>query len=115
MLTKFSQQEGTEEELLRAMEMVEAEDDLGKDETLTEGQVKLDNEIVDKIIIDRSMEPQMGVCEHKKKKKQESWGPVLVERHRRVQDKGGSMMHKAMALKQKRNLEQVKGNPFSVL
>jgi hypothetical protein len=56
----------------------------------------------------------MGICEHKKKKKQEAWGHVLVERPRKVQDKGGSMMQKAMALKKKRNLE-VKGNSLSVL
>jgi hypothetical protein len=56
----------------------------------------------------------MGICEHKKKKKQEACGPVLVERPRKVQDKGGSMMQKAMTLKKKRNLE-VKGNSFSVL
>jgi hypothetical protein len=57
MLNNFSQQEGTGEELLRAMEMVEEEDDLGKHETLIEGQMELDNETVDKIIIARSMEP----------------------------------------------------------
>jgi hypothetical protein len=57
MLNNFSQQEGTVEELLRAMEMVEEEDDLGKHETLIEGQMELDNETVDKIIIARSMEP----------------------------------------------------------
>jgi hypothetical protein len=40
---------------------------------------------------------------------------VLVERKRRGQNQGGSMMQKAMELKRKRNLEPVKGNRFAAL
>jgi hypothetical protein len=38
-----------------------------------------------------------------------------VERQRRRQDNGGSMMQKAMKLNKKKNLDSLKGNPFSVL
>jgi hypothetical protein len=39
-------------------------------------------------------------------------GPVMVERKRRGQNHGGSMMQKVIELKKKKNLEAVKGNKF---
>jgi hypothetical protein len=40
---------------------------------------------------------------------------VLVERKRRSQNNGGSMMQKAMELKKKKNLEHIKGNKIDTL
>jgi hypothetical protein len=54
-----------------------------------------------------------------KKQQAEAWAgeefPVLVEKNRRSSKTGGSMLQKAMELKQKKNLDQNKGNSFSVL
>jgi hypothetical protein len=40
---------------------------------------------------------------------------VLVERQRRGQNQGGSMMQRAMKLKKRKNLEPTKGNRFDIL
>jgi hypothetical protein len=57
----------------------------------------------------------MGLCQNGKKAKENKWGPTLVERQRRTKNNGGTMLEKAMNLKQRKNLESVKGNSFSVL
>jgi hypothetical protein len=51
---------------------------------------------------------------NKRKSKGESWDPILVDRPRRKQNSGGTMLEKAMELKMRRN-EPLKGNSFVVL
>jgi hypothetical protein len=42
-------------------------------------------------------------------------GPTLVDRSRRKQNDGTSMLHKAMKLKKRKNLDSRRGNSFSAL
>jgi hypothetical protein len=51
----------------------------------------------------------------KKRTKDPSWGPMLVERQRRGQNQGGSVLQRAMELKKMKNLEPTKGNIFHIL
>jgi hypothetical protein len=51
----------------------------------------------------------------KGKSKGSKWGPVLVERQRRSQNCGETMLQKAMGIKKKKNLEPLKGNSFAPL
>jgi hypothetical protein len=73
----------------------------------------INKEIVDIIVAAR--ETKLGKAENKRKPKEEQWGPMLVERQRRRQDKGVPIMQKAIELKKRKNLECDKGNPFSIL
>jgi hypothetical protein len=50
-----------------------------------------------------------------KKREEEKWGPVLVDRPRRSKNIGETVMQKAMLIKQKKNLEVTKGNSFATL
>jgi hypothetical protein len=75
---------------------------------------ELSKEVVEKITEDRGNVLMMGRCDTKKRT-QADWGLVLVERQRRRQDNGIPVLQRAMKLKQKKNLEQVKGNPFESL
>jgi hypothetical protein len=54
-------------------------------------------------------------CEKKKRDKSDQWGHVLVERQRRVQNDGVTMLQKAMKLKEEKNLGTLKGNSFASL
>jgi hypothetical protein len=71
---------------------------------------------VEQVIKVREGDHMMGVCEGKRKTKETKWGPVLVERQRRYQNQGDSMLQRATNLKKKKkNLEPVKGNRFASL
>jgi hypothetical protein len=63
----------------------------------------------------KRMQTGLNPCDNKRKKRKEAWGSVLVERQRRNFNQGGSMLQKAMRLKQKKNLDTLRGNSFAAL
>jgi hypothetical protein len=75
---------------------------------------KLPNEVVLNLEAERKEVPGFGPCANKKKMKANKWGLILVERNKRNQNTKGSMMQKAMELKQKNKLE-ITGNTFVAL
>jgi hypothetical protein len=83
-----------------------ADENLGERSELTKDVVKQMEEA-------KLMELRMGLCENGPKATK--WGSALVERQRRTKNNGGTMLQKAMELKQRKNLEHVKGNTFSML
>jgi hypothetical protein len=100
-------------DLLKAMEQSDGE--LGLSETKDEEMMGLNPKVAKQIKMAREKGLNMGVCGNVKKQKKPTWGPVLVERKRRVQDQGGTIFEKAVNLKKKKNLEMVKGNKFAPL
>jgi hypothetical protein len=98
--------------LLRSMEVLDDEMKLAE-ECLRE-QSELSEELVKKLENAKQKEPRIGLCQNGKKAKENKWRPTLVERQRRTKNNGDTMLHKAMNLKQRKNLD-VKGNSFSVL
>jgi hypothetical protein len=100
-------------DLLKAME--HSDEEMEDSETEMEERKELSSKVVDKIICAREKEPRMGLCDQGKLPKQADWGPVLVERKRRGNNHGESMLQKAMNLKKKKNLEPLKGNSFAPL
>jgi hypothetical protein len=67
--------------LLMAMEVLDEEmEDVGGE---VEDLVVLDLQTVEKLETTRTNQPRMGACENKRRSKEETWGPVLVERQRR--------------------------------
>jgi hypothetical protein len=97
--------------LLQSMEVLDEEMKV-TDEGLGE-QCELNREMVSQMEDFKKKEPRMGLCDQGSKKPR--WGPTLVERQRRTRNNGGTMLQKVMELKQKKNLEPIKGNSFSVL
>lgn len=89
-------------------EIEDGEENLGE-------QTELPRELVLKLEWEREEQPMMRPPGNKKQAKESPWGPVLVERQRRNQNKEGSMLQKAMELKQKRNLEPIRGNSSATL
>lgn len=109
-------QDGVEDlegiKILQDMELeMEPEED---SETKHEEQVEQRKEVVDGIESARNDLLQLKPC---KKKEEKRWGPTLVERKRRYQNDGLTVMQKAMSLKQQKNLDtkHVKGNHFAAL
>jgi predicted GNAT family N-acyltransferase len=98
-------------DLLKAMEQSVDEEFLDQED---EKNGLLSKEVVDNLSRIRENKLCMELCD-KKKSREPAWGPVLVERKRRGQNLGGSMMQRAMELKKRKNLEPVKGNKFDVL
>jgi hypothetical protein len=79
-----------------------------------EGQ-ELSKETVTAIQVAREIDSKLIGKPKNRRSKEKNWGPVLVERNRRRQNDGTSMMQTAMELKKRKNLEPMKGNPFSAL
>lgn len=81
---------------------------------MQEEQIELSNQVVAAIESARSDIDQLNPCQNKREKK---WGRTLVERKRRHQNDGLTVMQKAMSLNQEKNLEvqPVKGNYFAAL
>jgi hypothetical protein len=94
------------------MELLEDEVEMsaGKEDD----QDVLSEEMVSALESARMFNGGMKPCNNKSKPKAEHWGPILVDRERRKDD-GTKVLQKAMALKQKKNLEPLKGNSFSIL
>jgi hypothetical protein len=78
-----------------------------------EGREELNAEVVATIEVMRSWDQKLVDCVNKRKVKEESWGPTLVERQRRRPNNGTNVMQRAMELK--KNLEPLKGNAFATL
>jgi hypothetical protein len=99
--------------------MLESLPDVGETEDFMvysqEEKEVLTKETVDQIMSVRCKEAQRGDGANKRKPKAEQWSPVLVERQRRRKDTSVSMLQRAMNLKQRKNLEPFKGNPFDSL
>jgi hypothetical protein len=96
--------------LLQLMEVLDEEMEVA-DVGLGE-QCELSREMISQME-DFKKEPRMGLCDQGSKKPR--WGPTLVERQIKTRNNGGTMLQKVMELKQKKNLEPIKGNSFSVL
>jgi hypothetical protein len=78
-----------------------------------EDQSELDKSVVEKIMKEKEKKQALKPCGHMKKSKENKRGLVLVDRPRRSQNTGETTMEKDMHIKQKKNLEVVKGNSFS--
>jgi hypothetical protein len=99
--------------LLQGLELAEDENEIilaGQGDEMLE----LPHEMVLDLEVQRREMSGLGPCDNRKKMKANKWGAVLVERSRRNQNTKGTMMQKAMELKQKRNLE-IKGKSFAAL
>jgi hypothetical protein len=101
--------------LLKALELCD-EEMFNEGET-DEEQMVLSEEMVTSLKAIRDVEMNVGLhpCEKMRKNNKESWGPILVDRQRRKQNDWTTMLQKAMLLKQKKNLEPLKGNSFASL
>jgi hypothetical protein len=60
---------------------------------------ELNAEVVAAIEVMRSWDQKLIGCVNKRKVKEESWGPTLVERQRRRPNNGTTVMQRAMELK----------------
>jgi hypothetical protein len=110
---KTPQQEEDNEILLKSIELIE--ETTHKIDDNEEEQFELSKEVVIEVEAARTLEMGLKPCVNKRKTKEEPWGPILVERQRRKHQKGTSMLQKAMELKQKKNLDSLKGNSFTTL
>jgi hypothetical protein len=101
--------------LLKALELCD-EEMFNEGET-DEEQMVLSEEMVTslKAVRDVEMNVRLHPCEKMRMNNKESWGPILVDRQRRKQNDWTTMLQKAMLLKQKKNLEPLKGNSFASL
>jgi hypothetical protein len=75
--------------------------------------VELDKGLVDKVLRERKKDHGLRQCNQKKKTKKDKWGAILVERCRRRQNDGGTVMQKAMKIKRRKNLEHQKDISFA--
>jgi hypothetical protein len=98
--------------LLRKLDQVD--DDLGETDNEEEEQDVLDEVVVTKFAKTRDEFHSLKQCD-KGKSKGSKWGLVLVERQRRSQNCGETMLQEAMRIKKKKNLEPLKGNSFAPL
>jgi hypothetical protein len=110
LLEKSQFQKEEEVGLLKAMELLENEEHGQIEENAELSQV-----IVAAIKVAKSIGNELKGAGKKRRPREEKWGPNVVERNRRKQNNGTSMLQKAMELKKKKNLESVKGNSISAL
>jgi hypothetical protein len=96
--------------LLQAMELMED----GLEGVPNADQMVLEGEVIAQIQKARENDMLLRPCEKQKRDKPDQWGPVLVERHRRVQN-GVIMLTKAMKLKENKNMGVLRGNSFASL
>jgi hypothetical protein len=80
-----------------------------------EEQMDLSKDVVNRLEAAHTDDMMMKPCVAKRKNRGEQWGPVLVERQRRKQNDGVTMLQKAMKLKEKKNLDSLEGNSFASL
>jgi hypothetical protein len=80
-----------------------------------EENVEFSQVIVAAIEVAKSIGNELKGASKKRRPREEKWGPTVVERNRRKQNNGTSMLQKAMELKKKKNLESMRGNSFSAL
>jgi hypothetical protein len=110
LLDKSQFQKEEEVGLLKAMELLEDEE-----QGQIEENAELSQVIVAAIKVAKSFGNELKGAGKKRRPREEKWGPNVVERNRRKQNNGTSMLQKAMELKKKKNPESVKGNSISVL
>jgi hypothetical protein len=107
-----AQQEEGDHDLLKAMELVEEDKEL---QNQVEEDCELSKEVVAAIAAAREVDPKLTGFDKKRKTKEEKWGLVLVDRQRRKENDGTSMLQKAMELKKREKLDPLKGNVFAAL
>jgi hypothetical protein len=101
---------------MKLMQALEKDtEDLETREEDMDDQVELGRELVEKLIIAIQKSQDMKQAKNRKNLKKDQWGSVLVERPRRKKNTGGTVLQQAMELKQRKNLEPIKGNSFSAL
>jgi hypothetical protein len=104
------------EEGKKLLQMLEkGDEEIEWSEVGGDDQDELDKSVVEKIMKEKEKKQVLKPCGNKNNAKEKRWGPVLLDRPRRCQNTGETMLQKAMNIKQKKNLEVVKGNSFSVL
>jgi hypothetical protein len=86
--------------LLKDMGLIEEDMDLCREQE--EDGAEIDAEIMVDLGVARSLNEGLKPCVHKRKVKDNKWGPVPVERQRRKQNDGMTMLQRAMNLKQKK-------------
>jgi hypothetical protein len=96
---RSEQEKKADEELLKAMEL--CEEFMGPADDTRGDQMVLGEETVANITAARVLDMSMGMkpCEKRRKSNKKPWGPTLVDRQRRKQNDGVSMLLKAMELK----------------
>jgi hypothetical protein len=85
--------------LLQMLEMNDEEGDAPELEK--EDQEVLPDKIVERLVVKKTMKQNMKPCEQRKKSKEKKWGPVLVDRPRRNQNTGETVLQKAMQIKKR--------------
>jgi hypothetical protein len=95
--SKSPQEKMNELHLLESMGLIE--DEIGFCQEQEENGSELAADVIAKLEVARSLGREMKPCVHKRKMKENKWGPILVERQRRKQNDGVTMLQRAMNLK----------------
>jgi predicted GNAT family N-acyltransferase len=87
--------------MLEAMELDDQDEDDVMSDPDNEVQMTLPDDMVDRLK-KMKKEKEMRDKEDEKRPQEPGWGPVMVERKRRSQNNGSTMLQKAMELKKKK-------------
>jgi hypothetical protein len=97
------------------MELLEGGEESNVIERGYEEQMELHKDVVTRLEEAHTDDMVVKPCVAKRKNRGEQCGRVLVERQRRKQNDGVTMLQKGMKLKEKKNLGSLEGNSFAPL